>query len=186
MPRRHTASVRRATRIVLGTMLAFGLTACFPEVTPAPPTSGAAITVSKTENVEAGDVITISGTGFTTTGNLGTRPPLAGQPAGVYVVFGRFAENWKPSAGAGGRTVIVQKWALNASSRDILVGFPWLQDPAQFVTYNADGSWSTTITVPSIDTSQTDFGFAVYPGSGASNTGEELLQRVTVGTVAVA
>jgi len=166
--------------IVGAAVLSIGLTACFPDTTPAPPTSGAAIQVSKTVGLEAGDVLTITGTGFTPTGNTGTRPPLQGNPAGVYVTFGQFADTWKPSAGAGGRTIIVQKWAVPESSRQILVGFPWFQDPASFVTIGADGSWTAEITVPAVDASQTNYGVAVYPGSGASNTGEELLERVTI------
>lgn len=175
-----TARRRRTVRALVGaTVLAAVLTGCFPDP-GLPPTVGAAITVSKTENVQAGDVITASGTGFTATGNTGTRPPLAGAPAGVYVVFGQFAEVWKPSANAGGRTVLLQKWALPQSSIDTLVAFPWLQDPAEFVAIAADGSWTAQITVPAIDAGAEGYGFAVYPGSGASNTGEEILQRVTV------
>lgn len=170
----------RPRALIGAAVLAVGLTACVPDPGTTPPTAGAAITVSKTSNIEPGDVITISGTGFTASGNLGTRPPLQGNPAGVYVVFGQFADVWKPSANAGGRTVIVQKWAVPEASRQILIGFPWFQDPASFVTMAADGSWTAEITVPAVDPNGTGYGFAVYPGSGASNTGEELLERVTL------
>lgn len=181
MSRIQSPSVRRRHRLVVGiAVLAFGVSACVPDTTPAPPTSGAAITVSKTSGLAPGDVVTISGTGFTTSGNIGTRPPLQGNPAGVYVVFGQFADVWQPSANAGGRTIIVQKWAVPPASRDILVGFPWLQDPASFVTIAADGSWTAEITVPAVDPSGSGYGFAVFPGSGASNSGEELLERVTL------
>ena len=100
--------------------------------------------------------------------------------AGHHDGGGRFAEVWKPSAGAGGRTVLLQKWALPQSSIDTLVAFPWNQDPAEFVTIGADGSWTAQITVPAFDPAGGGYGFAVYPGSGASNAGEELLERVAV------
>lgn len=176
------SSHRRHHAIVVAIVLAFGLTAaCAPD--PGPPTVGAAITVSKTTGLQAGDVVTISGTGFNATGNLGSRPPLLGQPAGVYVIFGHFAETWKPSAGAGGRTIIVQRWALPEASRLTLVN-SWGQDPAELVTMAPDGSWTAQIEIPAgLDGSLTDYGFAVYPGSGASNTGEELIERVTLGAV---
>lgn len=176
----RTDRPRRGLRAFVGaTVLAVGLTGCFPDP-GLPPTVGAAISVSKTVGIQPGDVITVSGTGFTPTGNIGTRPPLAGAPAGVYVVFGQFAEVWKPSANAGGRTVLLQKWALPQSSIDALVAFPWNQDPDEFVTIGADGSWTAQITVPAFDPAGSGYGFAVYPGSGASNAGEELLERVTV------
>lgn len=173
-------SIQRRRRALVGAVvLAFGLTAaCVPD--PGTPTTGAAITVSKTANLQAGDVITVTGTGFTATGNLGTRPPLLGAPAGVYVVFGHYAETWKPSAGAGGRTIIVQKWALPDASRQTLIN-AWGQNPDDLFVTAPDGSWTATFTVPAgLDANLTDYGVAVYPGSGASNTGEEILQRVTL------
>src|SRR5699024_8944856 len=74
-----------------------------------------ALDVSKTTDLDPdGQTITVSGSGFDPNANTGTRPPLAGQPSGIYVVFGDFDTDWKPSDGiaSGARRVIEQYWAL--------------------------------------------------------------------------
>ena len=43
------------------------------------------ITVSEVDDLAFGDTVTVTGSGFDPTSDVGTRPPLAGQPAGVYV-----------------------------------------------------------------------------------------------------
>lgn len=54
----------------------------------------------------------------------GTRPPLSGSFSGAYVVFGKFATDWKPSAGvpSSARAVIAQKWAVPAASMSTIGG----------------------------------------------------------------
>src|SRR5690606_2730404 len=67
------------------------------EFAPAP-----TISVSKTSGISPeGETITVTGSGFDPQppATNGTRPPLAGQYGGAYVVFGKFPDNWKPSAG---------------------------------------------------------------------------------------
>ena len=71
------------------------------EVAPAPPVP--TITVSKTKGLNpGGEVITVNGTGFSPQppATDAVQPPLAGQFGGAYVVFGKFADTWKPSEGA--------------------------------------------------------------------------------------
>lgn len=70
--------------------LMFGLSALAlsaPRVGAAPQAS---VIVSKTSVPEGGETVTVTGTGFDPSGHTGTRPPFAGQPSGVYVVFGAF------------------------------------------------------------------------------------------------
>jgi hypothetical protein len=126
--------------------------------------------------VHPGQTVTVVGTGFTTTGNLGTRPPFAGQPAGVYVTFGRFADTWKPSAGApsSARQIIEQQWALPPASYDALGG------AAGTVRMTPAGGFSVTLTPSPASGTNPNYGIAVYPGSGALNTAEEIFIPVTL------
>jgi hypothetical protein len=160
---------RSARALLLGAAFALTLVAaaCAPAVDT--PTSGAELTVSKSTGLDpAGETITVTGTGFTTTGNVGTRPPKAGQPAGVYVVFGKFAADWRPSAGAesSARTIVQQFWAQ-----------PGTPLPAEgSVQMQADGSFTIEIFVtPQSVPEGSTLGIATYAGSGSVNSGEELL-----------
>src|SRR5690606_16184918 len=72
------------------------------EQAPAPqPAPTPTITVSKTNDLVSGDLVTVRGAGFGDPSVLGARPPLWGKFAGTYVVFGSFADEWKPSEGVG-------------------------------------------------------------------------------------
>jgi hypothetical protein len=123
-------------------------------------------------------LVTVKGEGFANLA-VGNRPPLAGRPTGVYVVFGRFDENWKPSAGAPAssrRTVLAsQRWALPAASRPFV-------DPTgvspEVITMGADGSFTAQIPVSAIDGTGT-YAIAVYPASGAINAAHEFLIPLT-------
>lgn len=148
---------------------------------PATASNGAAtLTVSKATCLEVGDVVTVAGTGFTTTGNIATRAPLGAnwptgsgypaRPAGVYANFGKFADTWRPSAGMTGstRTILVQTWPLPSVSYASLAG------DGQAVEMNPDGSFSTTITIVDGVSANPNLGFATYAGSGAVNANEEI------------
>ncbi|WP_396659428.1 HtaA domain-containing protein, partial [Microbacterium sp.] len=130
------------------------------------------VSVSKTTDLARdGETITVTGTGFVPDppSTDGTRPPLAGSFGGAYVVFGKFADEWKPSEGAPGstRTVITQRWgvaeadfggAVNAGNG----GFP----------IAADGSFSMDILVSASeadDLLRGNYGIYTYPGSGATH-----------------
>lgn len=122
--------------------------------------------------------ITVTGTGFTETA-LGTRPPLAGQPGGIYVVFGRTAEVWRPSdsAPSSSRTSLSQRWAMPEASASV----PALSSNPDVVVIDPDGSFTTTLTVAPGGESGT---YAVYTfaGSGAVNADHELWQEITFAT----
>ncbi|AZA12573.1 HtaA domain-containing protein [Corynebacterium choanae] len=68
-------------------------------------------------------VVTVTGTGFTKE-VLASRPPLAGKNAGLYIAFGRFADEWKPSAGAGrdARPTADVKWAVHQEDMQLVGG----------------------------------------------------------------
>lgn len=146
------------------------------------------VTVSaQTVSANGSTTVTVSGSGFDPSAAIGTRPPLSGKSGGVYVVFGKFSEVWKPSAGApassrygvsaaqGG-----QKWAVPADSIATVGG-----DSAGAIELTPEGTFTATIQVSKAEadaaTTQTDFrgnvvtnltaanyGIYTYPGSGAT------------------
>jgi LPXTG-motif cell wall-anchored protein len=133
--------------------------------------------------VAVGDEIVVRGSGFDPAANVSTRPPVpAGLPAGVYVVFGKFADTWRPSegAGSGARTVVDQRWAMTQATLD--------QVPANFqgairdqwVELTPDGDFEATLTV-STDDASGNYGVYTYAAGGAAaNPDHELSVPVTV------
>ena len=122
--------------------------------------------------------ITVIGTGFTDLA-VGARPPLAGLPTGLYVVYGSFDEEWRPSMGAPASTRRTmpenQMWAMPTASRAALDPDNLL--PNIFVL-EEDGSFEVTFDVEPIEGTGT-FAVAVYPASGAINADHEFLIPVT-------
>jgi len=122
--------------------------------------------------------ITVIGTGFTDLA-LGSRPPLAELPTGLYVVFGTFDTEWRPSTGAPASTRRStpenQMWAMPSASRAAL-------DPDNLLenvfVLEEDGSFEVTLTVEPIEVVGT-LAVAVYPASGAINADHEFLFPVT-------
>jgi hypothetical protein len=151
-----------------------------PECVPAPVTvtNGAAtLTVSQANCLEVGDEITVTGSGYTTTGNVGTRAPFPGRPSGVYVVHGEFADPWRPSAGvaSGARKVLSQHWAVPEPTYTENTN-----QQAPYVPMDASGGFSVTVTVAESTGTNPTLGVATYPGSGATNAGEEILIPLTL------
>ncbi|WP_456698709.1 Ig-like domain repeat protein [Aeromicrobium sp. P5_D10] len=135
------------------------------------------VTVDTAEaNLDGTTTITVSGQNFNPDLAKGTRPPLAGQNAGSYVVFGKFAPVWRPSALAASDTRKTAtaannglKWAVPAASIATVGGAP-----AGAVELTPEGTFSTslkidkaaldaTVTNPAL----TNYGIYTYPGSGA-------------------
>jgi len=125
------------------------------------------VTVSKTAGLDPnGETVTVTGSGFFPDGTTtnGARPPLAGQFTGVYVVFGKFADTWKPSdnAASSARTGIDTKWAVPASAVETIGGAS-----AGAVELKADGTFTTTLTVKSGAFDKTGtYGVYTYGGGG--------------------
>lgn len=131
---------------------------------PAQAASSPRVTVSQTEGLNgAGDTITVTGTGFLPAedgSTNGGRPPLAGQFGGAYVIFGKFADNWKPSedAPSSARSVITQEWALNADA----------SADARTVTIDENGTFTAQFTVSNSKPNDPgNYGIYTYAGSGA-------------------
>ena len=147
-----------------------------------------AVAVSDTTLLPNGaQEVTVTGTGFDPDAAIGTRPPLAGKTGGAYVVFGKFAENWRPSASAPGanRVNSNQKWAVLADDMATIGG-----PEAGAVELTPEGSFSATVTVDktALDTlvdskaNATDlvnYGIYTYPGSGATSAGYETYTPIT-------
>lgn len=164
------ASARRATWLIVALAVGFAIFAAQAASTSAQATPS--LQLSKTEVNPDGDTITVTGSGFTPELAVGTRPPLAGQPSGVYIAFGAFADVWKPSEGApssarpttpmgqGGSALI---WALPAAGRAII-------GEEATVLLNPDGTFEATLTVQrDYEGALADgnYGIYTYAGSGA-------------------
>ncbi|QDH10785.1 hypothetical protein FE634_21580 [Nocardioides dongxiaopingii] len=142
------------------------------------------VTVSDTDLLPNGSYeVTVEGENFDPGAVVGTRPPLAGRSGGTYVVFGKFAETWRPSAGApsASRKNTSQRWAVPAADMGT-VGGP----AAGAVELTPAGTFTTTLTVDkaAIDAVATDpslvgYGVYTYPGSGAVNAAFETYTPIT-------
>lgn len=170
---------------LVGSVLTSISSASASDTVSAEQVDGPQVTVSETTLSEDGEhEIIVSGTGFKDDSVLGTRPPLAGKNPGIYVILGKFADSWKPSAGApsSARKVISQYWAVNAEDMATIGG------PARgAIELSADGSFTTTLTVSraQIDEMAGDVdgnvGIYTYAGGGATHAAWETYQPITFG-----
>ncbi|MET0296655.1 MAG: HtaA domain-containing protein [Microbacterium sp.] len=142
-------------------------------------------TTPVTGTVDAGETLVVKGTGFDPAANVGGRgvPIPSTLPQGTYVVFGQFAENWKPSAGAASsqRKVGSQKWALAEGVLDQVPSAYQASIRSQWAALSADGSFSTTLTVTetaAVDTGR--YGVYTYGAGGVSNADQELYVPLTI------
>jgi len=152
------------------------------EVAQAPAADGPSITVSQTSFPEEGEFeVTVTGTGFNDPTVLGTRPPVNGLNAGAYVVFGKFADEWKPSESGAGREVVDQKWVMPQASADapMLVGNP------QVVVVDENGDFTTTLTVSKAaadaESETGNYGIYTFAGGGVVHAPYETETRITFG-----
>ncbi|HPU12831.1 MAG TPA: Ig-like domain-containing protein [Aeromicrobium sp.] len=170
---------RRALAWSSATALAAGLLAFVPtsaaqaDETPVVPT----VSVSKVSFfADETATVTVTGTGFNPDSAIGARPPLKDKKSGAYVIFGKFAANWKPSAGApsSARKVANQVWALPEPS----LSEPTLATSCAnggCVELKSDGSFTTTISVSKAaadtaagtDQNLVNYGIYTLAGSGA-------------------
>lgn len=126
------------------------------------------ITLSKRTGINPyGETITVTGTGFAPDANVSTRPPVPpGMPAGVYVVFGRFADDWRPSEGAPGsaRTVLDQRWPMPPASKAAAESVFGL-DP-QYAVLSPEGSFEVELDLELVP-GDGNFGVYTYAAGGA-------------------
>lgn len=185
---------RRTATVAAATALAALAVACVPTTPPATTTTttesttttsttvapaGPALSVDPaTDGIAAGTTVTVTGSGYDADGYLGTRPPFAGQPAGVYVVLARLGDPWRPSQGApsANRQIVSQVWALPQAQHDALD--PDGSNPA-IVLMAPDGSFSAEVTLTEAATGTNPYFIATYPGSGAVNADAEVAVPVT-------
>jgi hypothetical protein len=140
-------------------------------------------------SVKLGDMIVVKGSGFDPAGNLapaGARPPIsAGNPAGTYVVFGKFADTWKPSAGAASSTRVAgdQKWALSDAAFALVNPAYQPAIAGQRAVIAPDGTFTTTLTVKEKATGWPEsgnLGVYTYAAGGTTNADQELYAPVTL------
>jgi hypothetical protein len=147
------------------------------------------VTVSKSTVSSAGETITVSGSGFTPNApaTSGTRPPLKDKFTGAYVTFGRFADVWKPSAGAtssarnADRSTL--KWFVNEADVATIGGAS-----AGGAAINPDGTFSVEMLVKpgyAGEPGTGNYGVYTYPGGGAAYAPFETYTPITFTTVAV-
>ena len=179
-----TSSTRRFRRPALGAVLvavvAIAAACAPPPVDPGPTTGATLTTEDATAGVAPGTVITVTGQGYNPTANIGTRPPLWNQAAGVYVVFACVTDPWRPSAGGTGanRQVIQQFWAVPGVEQYNTIG----GGAAGAILMDAEGSFTVDVTLTEAACAGR-YAVITYPGSGAvANPGEELEIPVTFAT----
>ncbi|MFJ2518157.1 HtaA domain-containing protein [Cellulosimicrobium cellulans] len=133
--------------------------------------------------VQVGDTIVVKGSGFDPAANVGGygMPIPATLPQGTYVVFGSFAEEWRPSEGAKGsaRKVGSQSWALAASVLDQVP--PQYQGAirAAWTEIAEDGTFEARLVVKNPAALEGGrYGVYTYPAGGAVNADQELYAPV--------
>lgn len=130
--------------------------------------------------VYAGDELVVKGTGFDPAANVGGRgiPVPATLPQGDYVVFGSFAAEWKPSAGAAATTrkVATQGWALTPATLDAIPAQYRETVRAQWIELASDGSFSWRTTVGAVDQAPAGgaYGVYTYAAGGQKNAAQEI------------
>jgi hypothetical protein len=136
--------------------------------------------------VDFGDTLVVVGTGYDPTANVGGRgvPIPSTLPQGTYVVFGNFAEAWRPSEGAPGsvRKATSQKWALAESVLDQVPSQYQSAIRSQWAPIAQDGSFRTTVTVTESTTPPAGgrYGVYTYAAGGVTNAAQELTVPVTL------
>ncbi|MBC9953905.1 HtaA domain-containing protein [Leucobacter sp. cx-42] len=122
--------------------------------------------LAKNAKVYKDDVLVIKGTGFDPESNKVTEGSGSHLPVGVstghYVVFSKFANDWKPSTGAEStsRPGGPQKWAMTQASLDKLSAGMQAGVKKAWSEIHEDGTWETELTL-----ADTGAGAAVLDGN---------------------
>ena len=126
-----------------------------------------------------GGTVTVSGSGIDPDANVYADGPLVGEPAGIEVAFGRFAEVWQPSASASDETreVLASKHVVPAATRTLLEGLG--VPSSSLATLNADGTFETTLDIEPGGSSAGADAVATYAAGGIANASHEFLTPVT-------
>jgi hypothetical protein len=147
------------------------------------------VTVDETTiDADGQATVTVTGHGFDPALATGTRPPLSGQPSGVYVAVGKFATAWRPSTGAASSTRKTMtsaqgglKWAVLAANQATIGG-----SGAGAIVLSPEGGFTTTLTVDkalldaiATDPSLVNYGIYTYPGGGGTAAAYETYTPIT-------
>ena len=134
--------------------------------------------------VHRGDVLLVHGTGFSPDANRGGFPfPVPpGVPNGVYVLYGAFPDQWKPSEGhpSEARTHPHDRmaWMMpDGTLETIPTGSIEMRRSIARETQpmSADGTFTARVTVnPPEKTTGSNWGVYVYPAAGSINAAEEI------------
>lgn len=138
------------------------------------------------DTVYKGDQIVVKGSGFDPLSHPRpaepNRPPItAGDPTGNYVVFGNFADAWRPSTGAASnqRSIGDQRWAMtDATFNNIAPNFI-NGVVGQRVVLTPEGTFQATLTAKAAAAAPGSYGVFTYvAGGGANELAQELELRL--------
>lgn len=144
------------------------------------------VTAYTGQAVATGDELVVKGTGFDPAANVGGMgmPIPATLPQGTFVVFGSFADNWRPSQGAASsqRTMHPSSrvWAL---AEDVLNQVPVdFQDTIRlaWAPIADDGSFTATVTLTAPVTPLEDGNWGIYTYPGGVGTPANAAQELSV------
>ncbi len=140
--------------------------------------------------VHSGDTIVVRGHGFDPEANTDglPLPVLPGTPHGVFVAFGAFAPEWRPSQGApadsrAGQVRSATAWVMSQEALGEVPDAPFNLRRTirqQWVEMAPDGTFTAhiTVTAPSSTPDGARYGIYTYAAADAVNAAEELFVPV--------
>lgn len=190
-----TSRFGRVALLLLAVFSLLGLSACVEEP-PAPnpdPDPEPTLPAEITTNIPVVDLdpnvtttVTVTGTGFDTAGGVSNLPytPLPGLPTGVFVVYGAFADDWRPSedAPSSARAIIERLWAVPQTSYDFAQSDTQFWTPelrSELVLLDENGNFEVDLDISYQEASNPNFGIATYGGGFVTKADEELFIPVT-------
>ncbi|WP_426310654.1 HtaA domain-containing protein [Cellulosimicrobium sp. E-16] len=138
--------------------------------------------------VRPDDTIVVKGSGFDPEANVapaGNRPPIsAGIPAGTYVVFGKFAPQWRPSQGvaSSARKAGSQQWALASAALDQVDPRYQAAIRGQWTELSGDGTFTAELVASELELEGGRYGVYTYAAGGTVNAAQELYAPVAFTT----
>ncbi|MPV52324.1 HtaA protein [Corynebacterium sp. zg331] len=139
--------------------------------------------LTPTTTVHRGDVLLVHGSGFSPQANRGGFPfPVPpGTPNGLFVLYGAFPEQWRPSEGvdsaARAHPHDRMAWVMPEGTLESIPSGPIEMRRSiarQAQPMNRDGSFTARLVVdPPENTTGDRWGVYVYPGAGSHNAAEE-------------
>ncbi|MBM7818424.1 LPXTG-motif cell wall-anchored protein [Cellulosimicrobium cellulans] len=138
--------------------------------------------------VRPDDTIVVKGSGFDPEANVapaGNRPPISGGiPAGTYVVFGKFAPEWRPSQGvaSSARKAGSQQWALASAALDQVDPRYQSAIRGQWAELSEDGTFTAELVASELELDGGRYGVYTYAAGGTVNATQELYAPVAFTT----